>query len=392
VKRVLVLLLGVVAIALVVAACGGGDSDSSDAVETTEAPAEATTEAAPETTDTGAADTGTADTGAAAETTAASDLEKIPSLEGKTIAYIQTGSVEYFDSSMNGAKAAVEALGGNLVVYNSEFDPAKELDNVRTAITEGVDGILLFSVSRGALESSARLAKEAGIPVANYYGYVEGIDPELVDFWTGANPYDIGTLDGQAMAELLNEGDEVAAVQGVLGRGEVEEYQRGFEEQLQAKNITVVDKPTSNWSRQEALARARELLVKYPDLKGLYCHNDDTSVGCVNALKDAGKQPGDIKMVTLNGSPTGIQLMEEGWLQADVTQPPPLESALAVRALAQILGGVEVDYPVPCYTPISLITPDDLDDLSPLVSWEPTDTELALVTPCANQTGDIFGG
>lgn len=387
-KRICSLLVGVLAVVALAAACGGGDSASTALPDSTAAPAEATVTEPPATTEAATAETTTTE-----ETTASasSELEQIPRLDGKTIAYIQTGSVEYFDSSMKGAKAAVELLGGELVVYNSEFDPAKELANVRTAITQKVDGILLFSVSRGALESSARLAREAGIPVADYYGYVKDSDPNLVDFWTGANPYDIGRLDGQAMVELLSEGDQVAAVQGVLGRGEVEEYERGFEEELAAKNIKVVDKPTSNWSRQEALDRARELLVKYPDLKGLYCHNDDTTVGCVNALKAAGKEPGDIKMVTLNGSPTGIQLMKEGWLQADVTQPPPLESAMAVRALAQIIGGVEVDYPVPCYTPISLIKPDDLNDLSPLVSWEPTDTAQALVTPCANQTGDIFG-
>ena len=312
---------------------------------------------------------------------------KIPSLEGKTIAYIQTGSVEYFQRSMQGAKAAVAALGGKVIVYNSNYEPATELANVRTAITRGVDGILLFSISRATLTTSARLAKQAGIPVADYYGYVPGLPKDLVQFWTGANAFDIGTLDGKAMAALLKKGDQVAAVQGQLGRGEVEDYQRGFEIQVKKKGIAVVEKPTSHWSRQEALDRARELLVKYPDLKGMYCHNDDTTVGCVQALRNAGKKPGAVKLVTLNGSPTGIALIKQGWLQADVTQPPPLESALAVRALAQIIGGVKVKYPVPCYTPISLMTKRNLASLPLVTTWIPSkaSTVAALLTPCANQ-------
>jgi ribose transport system substrate-binding protein len=312
---------------------------------------------------------------------------KIPSLEGKTIAYIQTGSVEYFQRSMQGAKAAVAALGGKVIVYNSNYEPATELANVRTAITRGVDGILLFSISRATLTTSARLAKQAGIPVADYYGYVPGLPKDLVQFWTGANAFDIGTLDGKAMAALLKKGDQVAAVQGQLGRGEVEDYQRGFEIQVKKKGIAVVEKPTSHWSRQEALDRARELLVKYPNLKGMYCHNDDTTVGCVQALRNAGKKPGAVKLVTLNGSPTGIALIKQGWLQADVTQPPPLESALAVRALAQIIGGVKVKYPVPCYTPISLMTKRNLASLPLVTTWIPSkaSTVAALLTPCANQ-------
>jgi len=311
---------------------------------------------------------------------------QVPSLKGKTIAYIQTSSVEYFLRSMQGAKAAVEALGGKVVVYNSNYDPATEIANVRTAVAKHVDGILLFSISQGTLATSARLARDANIPVADYYGYTKGSDKNLVGFWTGANAYDIGVLDGKAMASLLKKGDQVAAVQGQLGRGEVEDYENGFESQLKPKGIVVVAKPTSHWSRQQAFARAQELLVKYPNLKGLYCHNDDTTVGCVQALKQAGKKPGEIKLVTLNGSPTGAALIKQGWLQADVTQPPPLESALAVRALAQIIAGQKVSYPVPCYTPISLMTKANLASLPAVTTWLPTrsSTLKALQMPCAN--------
>jgi ribose transport system substrate-binding protein len=314
-------------------------------------------------------------------------LKRIPSLEGKTIAYIQTSSVEYFERSAQGAKAAVEALGGKLVIYNSKYDPATEVANVRTAIAKRVDGILLFSISQGTLASSARLAKEAGIPVANYYGYTPKVAKDLVGFWTGGNPYQIGVLDGKAMAALLKRGDEVAAVQGQLGRGEVEQYQAGFESQLEPKGIKVVAKPTSHWSRQEAFQRTQEILTKYPNLKGLYCHNDDTTVGCVQALKQAGKKPGDVKLVTENGSPTGLDLIKQGWLQANVTLPPPLESAMATRALAQMIGGQKVNYPVPCHTPISLVTKANVNRVPAQYSWIPSKEGAVkgLLTPCANQ-------
>jgi len=264
--------------------------------------------------------------------------------------------------------------------------------NVRTAVAKHVDGILLFSISQGTLASSARLAKQAGIPVADYYGYTPKVDKKLVGFWTGGDPYQIGVLDGKAMAALLKKGDKVAAVQGQLGRGEVEQYESGFESQLKLKGITVVAKPTSHWSRQQAYQRTQEILTKYPDIKGLYCHNDDTTVGCVQALKQAGKKPGDVKLVTENASPTGFQLMKQGWLQADVTLPPPLESALAVRALAQIIAKKNIAYPIPCHTPSQLITTASLSKVPPEASWIVTKsgTIKALLTPCANQKS-IFG-
>lgn len=317
----------------------------------------------------------------------AGDLGKVPSLKGKTIAYIQTSSVEYFLRSAQGAKAAVEALGGRVIILNSNYDPATELSNVRTAIARHVDGILLFSISQGTLASSARLAAQAHIPVADYYGYTPKVDKNLVGFWTGGNAYDIGVLDGQAMAKMLKRGDEVATVQGQLGRGDVEGYETGFKKVMAQAGIKVVAEPTSHWSRQQALARAQELLTKYPNLKGLFCHNDDTTVGCVQALKQAGKKPGQIKLVTENASPTGVQLLKQGWLQADVALPPPLESSIAVRAVAQIIAGQHVKYPIPCYTPIGLITPANVSRMPAEDSWIVTKkgTLKALVTPCANQ-------
>jgi ribose transport system substrate-binding protein len=319
-----------------------------------------------------------------------SGLGTIPSLEGKTIAYIQTGSVEYFDRSMKGAKAAVEVLGGELLVYNSNYDPATELANVRTAVAKNVDGILLFSISKGTLQTSARVAKQASIPVAAFYAHVDGIDESLVAYWGQADPLEVGRLDGKAMAELLEEGDEVASVMGQLGRGEVEAYQAGFEENLEPAGIRLVAKPTADWDRQKALARTQELLVRFPDLKGLYCHNDDMAAGCIQALKQAGKRPGEIKVVTENGSDTGIELMRQGWLQANIALPPTLESALAVRALAQIIGGQDVEHPVPCYTPIQLFYPDEINELPPSASWtaSPEGAREGLLATCANESPD----
>ena len=372
----IVLVAGVLAIA--VAGCGGGDDAAGDTSETpATTAAEATTEAPAATTEA----TTAATTEEAASTDVASQLQQaiedgsLPSLEGKKIAYIQTSSVEYFEQSKAGACGAVEALGGECIALNSNYEPETEVKNVQDAITQGVDGIMLFSISQATFESSSRLAEQAGIPIVDFYGWFEA-EPEDAVAFLGADAYQAGLLDGQGLVEALGECDgcPVAQVQGQLGRGEVEDYARGFEEVATEAGYKIVDKPTSHWSRQEALARMQELLQKYPDLAGVFCHNDDTAVGCIQAIRQAGKQAGDIKVVTLNGSSTGLDLLEQGWLQADVGWSPAEEGAMAARLLAEAVNGESNENPFPCHPPLTLLTPDNIADAE---SWVPNDELIA---------------
>lgn len=321
--------------------------------------------------------------------TSGGELPPTPSLSGKTIAYIQTGSVDYFDASRIGAEQAVKALGGDFVAFNSDYKPQTELNNVQDAIARNVDGILLFSISRGTLESSARLAKQADIPVVDYYGYAPGVDKSLANAWVGSDAYLFGKVPGQEMVKALGHcpGCPVADIQGELGRGDVEGYHNGFKDVVTKQGLKLVASPTSHWSRQEAYARMQELLQKYPDLKGVYCHNDDTTVGCVQALKQAGKKPGDVKLVTENASPIGIQLVKQGWLQADIGASPAEESALATHLLSLSIAGKDFTAPVPCNAPYTVVTKNNLGDAAP---WRTSDSQVAdwvKTSQCSNGKG-----
>ena len=83
------------------------------------------------------------------------------SLDGKTIAFIQTGNIEYYEYGRQGAQMAIKQLGGKTKVYQSQFDAQKELANVQAAITQQADGVVLFPLSsasqkNGSTTSSAR--------------------------------------------------------------------------------------------------------------------------------------------------------------------------------------------------------------------------------------------
>lgn len=312
------------------------------------------------------------DSGSGSSTAAA---EKQP-LEGKTIAYIQTFANPYYDGTANGVKGAVESLGGEAKVYQSNFNPATEHANVQNAITQQVDGVVLEPVNAATTKSDLRLLNQADIPTVVLYGYDPSIEGDAAGFLQ-TEYAGLGDAAGKAMKDLLPSGD-VAVITGALGRGDAEGMLDGFKKAL-GDNSRIVAVQDGKWDRQQAFKNAQDIITKYPDIKGLFVMNEPMAAGALRAL---GPKAKDITLVSQNGSPEGLTMIEKGTLKATVAWSPVIEGAMATRVLTDTLdGGPLADGEKLCLVPFKLVTADNTGE-SP--SWEPSDTTIqeGLETPC----------
>ncbi|WCB94871.1 hypothetical protein DSM104299_03611 [Baekduia alba] len=312
--------------------------------------------------------------GAAAATSTSAG--STPSLKGKTIAYIQTAPIPYYEYTKKGIEKAAQLLGATETKsYNSALSTETELANFRTAITEGVDGIILEPIAAGTAKGELRLAKQAGIPTVLLYGYTPDVEDQAAGFQQTRYD-DTGCAAGEQMRKLLPEG-QVAVITGTAGRGDAEGFTDGFKRCLgeAGRVVSVVD---GNYDRQKASDVARDLITKYPQLKGLFVHNEDMSLGVINAL---GSKASGVTIVTQNGSPEGIKAVTAGRIKATVGWSPSAEGAMATRLLAEALGGREPS-PKLCLTPFAIDTPDNPQASAP---WEVTDANIrkALAAKCA---------
>jgi ribose transport system substrate-binding protein len=330
-----------VAVALTFAACGDGDDEASGDTAAKADPAAGTT-----------------------------------SLEGKTIAYVQTGPIPYYEYTKQGIEKAGELLGASEVkTYDSEFSTEQELANVRTAITEQVDGLILEPVAAGTAKGELRLTERAGIPTIVLYGHTPEGEDDAAGFQQ-TRYADTGCAAGEQMKELQPSGN-VAVITGTAGRGDAEGFTDGFKQCLgdQSRVVAVLD---GDYDRQRASDAARDLITKYPDLSGLFVHNEDMSLGVISAL---GAKAADVTIVTQNGSPEGLEAVAAGKIKATVGWSPSAEGAMATRLLAQAINGDETA-PKLCLTPFAIDTPEEPDASAP---WEVTDANIqtALDTDCA---------
>ncbi len=324
---------------------------------------------------------GSSETSGDASTASSESTESGLSLEGKTIAYIQTGSLDYYEYSANAAEMAIEALGGSPLVLNSELDPQKEQANMQDAVTQGVDGIVMFPLSDASEKAAVRQANRADIPISIVGA--TALDELLPDIAGNAavNFVDNGTALGKALAELVPTGD-IAIITGASGRKEVVDFSEGLGKGL-GDPSRIVAEVDGQYIRQEAFKGAQDLIAKYPDLAGLVVGNEDMAVGAIQGLGD---KISDVKVASQNGSPEGIQLLKKGTLAVTVGASPGQEAVLAVRMLGDAVSG----NPVPeserqCWVPFAIDKKGDIQSQP----WEPT---AALVdewldSKCADSSG-----
>ncbi len=98
------------------------------------------------------------------------------------------------------------------------------------------------------------------------------------------------------------------------------------------------------------------------DFQGIFIHNDDMGIGAIEALKSAGIKPGDLKIVSVDGTRGGFQAMVDGWFQADVECNPLLGPQVMDMAL-KLMNGQKIDTEV--LTNETVYYPDKAAELLP---------------------------
>ncbi len=85
--------------------------------------------------------------------------------EGKTFALVQINQQALFFNQMNeGAQAAADDAGVELVIFNANNDPAAQNSAIETYIQQGVDGLAVVAIDVNGIMPAVEQAAAAGIP------------------------------------------------------------------------------------------------------------------------------------------------------------------------------------------------------------------------------------
>jgi len=241
-----------------------------------------------------------------------------------TVCYPQLGAESDWRTANSASlKETAKELGVNLVFSDAQQKQENQISAMRTCIQQAVDVIALPPVVEDGWDAVLTEAKDAGIPVIIVDRSVSA-DKSLYAAHIGSDMVLEGKKSGEEMNKLLPEGGKIIELSGTTGSGAATGRAKGFRETLN-KNIEILDSQTGNFTTAEGKPVMEAFLKKYAgQINGAFIHNDNMAIGAVEAIKAAGLKPSDIKIVSVDGTRGGFQLMIDGWVQADVECNPLL--------------------------------------------------------------------
>jgi ABC-type sugar transport system substrate-binding protein len=248
-----------------------------------------------------------------------------------------------------------------LVFSDAQQKQENQISAIRACIQQGVSVIALPPVVEPGWDAVLQEAKDAGIPVIVVDRSVSA-DPSLYAAHIGSDMVIEGQRSAEEFNKLLPNGGNILELSGTTGSGAAVGRAKGFREKLNP-NIKILDSQTGNFTRAEGKPVMEAFLKKYAgQIDGVFFHNDDMAIGAVEAIKAAGIKPGDLKMVSIDGTRGGFQLMIDKWLNADVECNPLLGPQTLELAL-KLMNGQPITKEV--LTNESVFYPDKAAELLP---------------------------
>jgi simple sugar transport system substrate-binding protein len=250
-----------------------------------------------------------------------------------SVCYPQLGAESDWRTANSASlKETAEKLGVKLVFSDAQQKQENQISAMRACIQQGVDVVALPPVVEDGWDAVLTEAKDAGIPVIIVDRSVSA-DKSLYAAHIGSDMVLEGKKAGEEMNKLLPDGGKIIELSGTTGSGAAVGRAKGFRETLN-KNIEILDSQTGNFTTAEGKPVMEAFLKKYAgQINGAFIHNDNMAIGAVEAIKAAGLKPGDIKIVSVDGTRGGFQLMIDGWVQADVECNPLLGPQVLEMAL-----------------------------------------------------------
>jgi ribose transport system substrate-binding protein len=279
----------------------------------------------------------------------------------QTIAYIAPSlDISYWQWVAYGVKQRAKELGMNYVEFTSENSPAKQMDNVRMALTRGVSAIVMGPVSSISTPPVLRLLREKSVPIA-----FAGIGPQAGqnDYTSAvtANNYETGKAQGAYACKLAKErgGNKIAMLSLPQDRENAQKYMKGAQESFKADGCELVQVlETHGLTVNEAVSQANDILTAHPDVKAIYGMYDEAATGAAKALQTRGLT-GKVAVVTADGSPTTIRLLRDGAIQGIFLQEAVGQGIDATSQVFNALGHKPTTHELALKEP--LVTKETID-------------------------------
>ncbi|MCD7883581.1 MAG: ABC transporter substrate-binding protein [Lachnospiraceae bacterium] len=237
--------------------------------------------------------------------------------------------------------------------YEFYFEDAKgkqenQITTLRSYILQGVDYIVLDPVIETGWDEVLEEAKNAGIPVIVVDRMIDVEDETLYAAWVGSDFQKEGETAVEWLESYLEEqgrSDEEIRILHVMGTlGATSQIGRtvGLENGAAAHvNWEIIAQVQGEYTQAKTYEVVSEFLEETQEIDVIYCENDNSALGAIQALEEAGISygtDGDVIIISFDATAVGLTACMEGSINLDV-ECNPLHGPLVEEIIEQLEAG-----------------------------------------------------
>ncbi|MDD2157228.1 ribose ABC transporter substrate-binding protein RbsB [Glaesserella parasuis] len=261
---------------------------------------------------------------------------------------ISTLDNPFFVTLKEGAEKKAKELGYNLVVLDSQNDPAKELSNVEDVTVRGAKVLLINPTDSEAVGTAVAVANKKNIPVITLD---RGANKGNVVSHIASDNVAGGKMAGDFIAEKVGKNAKVIQLEGIAGTSAARERGEGFKQAVEANQFELLASQPADFDRTKGLNVMENLLASHGSAKAVFAQNDEMALGALRAIRASGK---NILVVGFDGTDDAVKAVNGGQLAATIAQQPDKIGELGVEAADKVLKGEKVDAQIP--VPLKVVT------------------------------------
>ena len=280
-----------------------------------------------------------------------------PAEEAPTIAFSGFSMTnEFWLTLERAAEAKAADLGINFINVTTEVQDAEaQKAAVDTAITQGVDAIIVGAADSRGWDDSFNKAKDAGIPIITVD---TGIEHEWVSTLIQTDNLAAARDAGDYIVEQTGGTGKALVLGGSVGHQTGDARKQGVEEKLLEAGMEVIG-DWSDWDENKSADLTQNALTANPDIVAVFVAFDPGAVAALSVIRDKGLLD-QITLVGFDGLPVALKAIKEGEMEASMAQNPARMGSEGVELAYRIIQGETV----PKFIPIDgvLITADNVDE------------------------------
>ena len=244
------------------------------------------------------------------------------------------------DSSDTFKRAATEGPLANTfkptVVGVTNVNIPQQITDIDQAVISGAQGVVTCDLNPVTFKKSITGAQAKGVVVVNV-----GCVDDIADYSVGTDNVTFGEQAADVIVKNVGPDAKIAVIGTDLTiPNQVQQYQ-AFKKRLEAKypQAKILTYLSDNSDSAKAAQQIESLPVAYPDVNALWIIEGNAPAAVPTALKKAGKKPGDIFVLGIDGLPPVLAAVKDGWISQTMVQCYFYASPFAVRLIQAKLAG-----------------------------------------------------